>query len=91
MRFIATYVSSTTTQTGCVKSFATTEREELTFTPQVSRLCDLCQSTHYFRLDRVVTIGTARQRKTVRSYFEGRGIDLDVEIDASTSASPGPL
>jgi hypothetical protein len=84
MHFLALYKSSTTTTTGCVKQFATTEREELTFTPQVQRLCDLCQSIHNFRLDRVVTVATPRQRKNVRTYCEELGIDLDIEANAES-------
>lgn len=76
------YTSSTTTQTGCVSRFATTEREDLSFPPQVEERCPLCDMPHNFRLDRVVSIGTPRQRKNVRTTCQEQGFTLDVELKA---------
>lgn len=85
MSFIGFYASSTTSNTGCVKRFVTTEREDLLFPAQVEHLCDLCGSTHNFRLDRVATMATPRQRKSIRAYVTAQAIDLDVQIGAKTA------
>lgn len=80
MHFVGFYTSSTTALTGCVSRFTTTEREDLMFPPQVEQLCPLCHASHNFRLDRVVTIGTPRQRKNVRTTCEQQGYALDIEL-----------
>lgn len=85
VNFVAIYASSTVSQTGCVKKFATTERGLLTFPAQVQWSCDLCNVSHNFRLDRVVTVATPRARKSVRAYCEEHGLDLDVEIEAAAT------
>lgn len=78
---MAIYSSSTTTTTGCVKQFATTEREDLMFPTQVPHECVLCKVTHNFRMNRVVSMSTPKQRKNVRDWCESQGMDLDIEID----------
>jgi hypothetical protein len=80
VRFVGFYTSSTTAQTGCVARFATTERDDLLFPPQAERSCELCQLNHNFRLDRVVSIGTPRQRNNVRASCAEQGYVLDVEL-----------
>jgi hypothetical protein len=48
-------------------------------------MCDLCDTTHSFRLDRVATMATPRQRRSIREYIEAQGITIDVEVVAKTA------
>lgn len=80
MEFVGFYSSSTTSQTGCVKKFLTTERKDLAFPVQYHRECDLCGVTHPFRLERTTTVGTPRQRTQVRTYCEQQRIEMDVKL-----------
>jgi hypothetical protein len=82
--FVAFYTSSTTSTSGCVKKFVTTERDDLMFPAQVSHRCDMCNTTHSFRLDRVATMATPRQRRSIREYVSEQGIDIDIQIEART-------
>jgi hypothetical protein len=81
--FVAIYRSSTSSETGCVKRFATTAWGQLVFPPQVAYPCDLCRETHHFRLDQVMTVGTPGQRANMTRWCQENRVETDVEVARS--------
>jgi len=72
------YVSSTVSQTGCIKGFLTERQSSPSFAPQVMYTCSLCNDVrHGFRLLRIHMAATPRQSERLIS----RCVDMDLEID----------
>lgn len=76
----AIYQSSATSQSGCIKEFATIARSATVFPPQVNYHCDLCQATHGFRLLRTVVVATPRQKKAFAEHCARNRIECGVEV-----------
>jgi len=78
MLYYGEYVSSTVSQTGCIKGFLTEGQANSSFAPQVMYICDLCSNVrHGFRLLRTHMAATPKQSERLIS----RCIDMDLEID----------
>lgn len=80
-KYYGEYVSSTTGQSGCVKRFMSVPQEKITFPPQVSYMCDLCDVTHGFRLKGAHIISTPSQEKAFRrAYATEEHVEFDVDV-----------
>jgi hypothetical protein len=78
--FYGVYHAATTSQTGCVKQFATLAADRPSFPPQVNYRCDLCHSEHGFRLVRSMMVSTPSQHSKFETYCVSQQIERDVRI-----------
>lgn len=65
---------------GCHKLWVSEYQDSLSFPPQVSYQCDLCHTTHNFRLGKTYTITTPSQERQFEEYCKKNSIEQDVSI-----------
>lgn len=78
--YYAHYKSSVSAQTGCLKEFVSQSANNLGFPPQVTYSCDLCKSSHGFRLTNTNIINTPSQEKSFKAFCLKNQIERDVEV-----------
>ena len=81
--YYAVYTSSVSGVTGCVKQFATTAQDALTFPTAVSYPCDVCGTGHRFSLTKTYTCATPGQRRKFGEFCDERGIETEVSLLSS--------
>lgn len=74
------YKSSTSSETGCLKRFVSTETNSLLFPPVVHYSCDLCKSKHSFGFTKAWTVNTPSQQKKFAEYCEQNQIEQGVVV-----------
>ena len=84
--FVAHYAASTVSTTGCVKQISTVPSTESLFPPQINYQCDLCNTTHAFRLVRSLVVTTPNQIRRFNEYCITQQIEQDVVIETKKKA-----
>lgn len=68
-----------TSVTGCIKRLVSAARSNLSFPPQISVFCDLCDATHNFRLRTTHQVATPGQRRRFDTHCRINDIEgIDV-------------
>lgn len=74
------YRASTTGQTGCVKEFITVFQATQMYPPQVMYDCDLCHTSHGFRLLKTHMVSTPSQHRGLEAFCASHKIEMGVEL-----------
>lgn len=69
-KYYALYGSSVAGTTGCTKQFCSEPKDELRFPPNVTFECDVCNTTHFFRLVKTYFITSpSKQEKFIKDFL----------------------
>jgi len=75
-----TYYGEYRTVESCQKLWVSEGQDTLSFPPQVNYVCDLCKTSHNFRLNRTYTIVTPGQSRQFDEYCKRNSLERDVSI-----------
>lgn len=78
--FVARYFASTASTTGCRKEFIAQGRPQNNYAAAVIYECDLCHTTHSFRLQETYYLTTPKQQKNFENYCDKNQIERYIDI-----------
>lgn len=78
----ATYhaIFISTSNSGCVATFATSAQDEIFFPVQIEMECWLCSKAHGFKYDRYYIVGTPKESIKFAEFCEIMHIKQDINV-----------
>ena len=77
MKYISIYQSS---DQSCIQKISSAPRDDMNFPASISFLCDLCNRSHSWRLDRTYSTDTPSQEKSLDDWLDNQVMTKNIVI-----------